>query len=981
MAAPEGTYLSRLFRGRVLTAAIALLLTIQFSPASVAATTGEPVAVIVRTGEGFATIQEALDASLAGDVVTVVMKGGANPSAYTGGLTLAKNNVTLCATVALGTCAPVAAPGRWQLSAATWGTPPTPWQGEAIKAVSPASTSFFTATQQPGATPLRVRDIDELSFSFLLESGGCSTGLRFQLRLDTNGDGTNDATIFAYPKAPFSCPAGQWVVADVLANGTWGLGALGGPSSGATKAQADALAGNATVTTINLVYDNTPAGTSIAWFDNQRINNAVLREQVDTACPDANSPTCVTTSARDSTILDAAGANPSTVLITGSGVTVKGFTIRNSGATGEAHGVRFTGAGAQVLGNVIDGNGYSNLEQFGVVAAAPSGAAWLVANNTITDWGHTGIIVYGNAPGKIADNLINRNSDNALYLGGGATTVEVARNDLRQAVQANIRAGTTRPLVLRDNVFGIAERTMSFTTAVGPVDARYNHWGAYTRADIQASMHEDGPGHIGQAVDVSCYYRVSGAAVCPPAAAFSHAPSSPHINTAVAFTDATTAGANTISGRAWSFGDGATSTATNPTHSFARSGVFAVTLKVTDSEGFFTTATRNVSVGNTAPTLAAIAAQNGSEGAPLTFALSGNDADGDALTYAGLDLPAGATVHATTGVFRWTPTFAQSGSYALTFRVSDGDLNATQVASIVIANVDRAPTLDPIAARTVTELNALVVNVTASDADGDVVALSASGVPSWASFADLGDGAGRLTGTPPLGARGAYSVNVTATANGLSVSRTLNVTVLGAAALQLVAEPAPALHLTPGQTVTLQAVITNGGLATDTFALALSNSRGWNATGPASVTLAPGESRTIVATIKAPAISERTIVTWKATSVANPSVTRSVGWSLDVPLLLELQITNANLFEGATVVVTAKWLDGTAAVNQTVVVTQTPSMSPGHSSSLTGRTNADGRVQLLFADLGARVPGDHKVTAVLSAPMTATAQGSYSMGL
>ena len=47
---------------------------------------------------------------------------------------------------------------------------------------------------------------------------------------------------------------------------------------------------------------------------------------------------------------------------------------------------------------------------------------------------------------------------------------------------------------------------------------------------------------------------------------------------------------------AWSFGDGATSTARNPAHAYAAAGTYAVTLVVTDNAGLSVTKTLSVMV-------------------------------------------------------------------------------------------------------------------------------------------------------------------------------------------------------------------------------------------------------------------------------------------------------------------------------------------------------------------------------------------------
>ncbi|MEV0930745.1 PQQ-dependent sugar dehydrogenase [Streptomyces phaeochromogenes] len=54
---------------------------------------------------------------------------------------------------------------------------------------------------------------------------------------------------------------------------------------------------------------------------------------------------------------------------------------------------------------------------------------------------------------------------------------------------------------------------------------------------------------------------------------------------------------------AWTFGDGATSTAANPSHTYATNGQYTATLKVTDTTGKSATASVQITVGNTAPTV------------------------------------------------------------------------------------------------------------------------------------------------------------------------------------------------------------------------------------------------------------------------------------------------------------------------------------------------------------------------------------------
>ena len=64
------------------------------------------------------------------------------------------------------------------------------------------------------------------------------------------------------------------------------------------------------------------------------------------------------------------------------------------------------------------------------------------------------------------------------------------------------------------------------------------------------------------------------------------------------FTDSSTDAGGTISSRAWTFGDGGTSTATNPSYTYAAAGTYSVSEKVTDNLGATNTKTSSVTVSS-----------------------------------------------------------------------------------------------------------------------------------------------------------------------------------------------------------------------------------------------------------------------------------------------------------------------------------------------------------------------------------------------
>ncbi len=86
----------------------------------------------------------------------------------------------------------------------------------------------------------------------------------------------------------------------------------------------------------------------------------------------------------------------------------------------------------------------------------------------------------------------------------------------------------------------------------------------------------------------------------PPTANFTYSCS----GLTCSFTDASTDSDGSISSRSWTFGDGGSSTATNPSRTYAASGTYTVTLQVTDNGGATNSTSKSVTV--TAPSTGGI---------------------------------------------------------------------------------------------------------------------------------------------------------------------------------------------------------------------------------------------------------------------------------------------------------------------------------------------------------------------------------------
>ncbi|RYD83809.1 MAG: APHP domain-containing protein, partial [Verrucomicrobiaceae bacterium] len=97
---------------------------------------------------------------------------------------------------------------------------------------------------------------------------------------------------------------------------------------------------------------------------------------------------------------------------------------------------------------------------------------------------------------------------------------------------------------------------------------------------------------------------------------------------------------------------------------------------------------------NGAPVLNQIGTQTLTENQQFTLALGASDPDGDTLVYSATNLPAGAVLNAQTGVLTWKPNIFQAGIYEnITVAVTDGNKTASRSFSMVVTNLNQAPTL------------------------------------------------------------------------------------------------------------------------------------------------------------------------------------------------------------------------------------------------------------------------------------------------
>jgi len=208
------------------------------------------------------------------------------------------------------------------------------------------------------------------------------------------------------------------------------------------------------------------------------------------------------------------------------------------------------------------------------------------------------------------------------------------------------------------------------------------------------------------------------------------------------------------------------------TPGYDQAGTYQVTFTASDTSGAQDSETITITVNNVnrSPELQSIGNKSVNENDTLSFTISASDPDGDAITYSVDPLPSGAAFG--NGTFTWTPGYDQAGIYTLTFTASDGQAQDSETISVTVNNVNRKPVLDAIADQSVCAGDTLSFAVIATDADGDSIQYSASGLPSGASFSGRS-----FSWTPTSSQAGSYSITFTASDGQLADSKTVAVTV------------------------------------------------------------------------------------------------------------------------------------------------------------------------------------------------------------
>ncbi|MGQ0598680.1 tandem-95 repeat protein, partial [Aquabacterium sp.] len=201
-------------------------------------------------------------------------------------------------------------------------------------------------------------------------------------------------------------------------------------------------------------------------------------------------------------------------------------------------------------------------------------------------------------------------------------------------------------------------------------------------------------------------------------------------------------------------------------------GTDSFTVTVSDGQGGTATATVSVTIAavNDAPT-----ADNpgviGAEDTPITGQVTGNDVDGDTLSYTKTSNPTHGSVTVNSdGSFSYTPTANFNGSDSFTVTVADGHGGTVlSTVSVTVTPVNDAPVSN---SPSVSGAEDAVITgtITASDVEGDTLSYQVSADPAHGQVTVASDGSFSYTPTANYNGSDSFTVLVSDGQGGTTVS-------------------------------------------------------------------------------------------------------------------------------------------------------------------------------------------------------------------
>jgi cyanophycinase-like exopeptidase len=166
------------------------------------------------------------------------------------------------------------------------------------------------------------------------------------------------------------------------------------------------------------------------------------------------------------------------------------------------------------------------------------------------------------------------------------------------------------------------------------------------------------------------------------------------------------------------------------------------------------------------PTIANPGSQTNLRGDAVSLQVNATQVDGDALTYDATNLPVGLSIDSQTGIISGTvdPSSTLGTPYAVTVTATDEatNLSSSQTFNWTVSAANVAPVLTSPGNQTNAAGDVVSLQLAATDADGDSLTYTASGLPPGLTLDPI---AGTITGTLPNSAASSMPYNVTVTAS------------------------------------------------------------------------------------------------------------------------------------------------------------------------------------------------------------------------
>jgi len=217
-------------------------------------------------------------------------------------------------------------------------------------------------------------------------------------------------------------------------------------------------------------------------------------------------------------------------------------------------------------------------------------------------------------------------------------------------------------------------------------------------------------------------------------------------------------------------------------HTYTTAGGYSVQVTITDVGGSQLTASIPASVVPPASiNVTNPGAQSGAEGMPVSLQIQASGGSGP-LSYGASNLPPGLTIDSGTGLLSGTIDYTAAeqngGVFSTTVTASDSTgASGSATFNWNVSNTDTPPSLDNPGDQTNSEGDAVALQLSASDPDGDPITYSAAGLPNGLTFNfSTGLISGVIAATDGAGSPYAVTVSASDGSNTASQSFTWNVT-------------------------------------------------------------------------------------------------------------------------------------------------------------------------------------------------------------